>query len=248
MARAAGGALAGQMEAQAGLFAFRSSALRTVTAKSFASTAPDRTAPSGIVPEAELQQVGDAPYFQDTIKLDRGRNLRLAGRSQRGERRPRDAACADACGSRTPAAPDGKPFGIVIINVDMRPALDRVRSSVRQGENIYVGRRPAATISFTPTGRANSARNLGSRPIGEATFPIWRRRLGTTPSISHIAPDQTGRPAALALAPPLLAGSEWVGVIETVPNAVIMGPATAIRNSSLLVGLIAVLCARRWPS
>ena len=35
-------------------------------------------------------------------------------------------------------APDGKPFGIVIINADMRPALDRVRSSVRKGEDAYV--------------------------------------------------------------------------------------------------------------
>ena len=41
----------------------------------------------------------------------------------------------------------------------------------------------------------------------------------------------------------LLAGVEWVGVIETVPNAVIMAPAASIRNTSLLVGLIAVLCA-----
>ena len=43
--------------------------------------------------------------------------------------------------------------------------------------------------------------------------------------------------------PAVLAGNEWVGVIETVPNAVIMAPAAAIRNTSLLVGLIAVLCA-----
>ena len=35
-------------------------------------------------------------------------------------------------------APDGKPFGIVIVDVDMRPALDRVRSSVRPGESAYL--------------------------------------------------------------------------------------------------------------
>ena len=34
--------------------------------------------------------------------------------------------------------PDGKPFGIFIINVDMRPAFDRVRASARPGENVYL--------------------------------------------------------------------------------------------------------------
>ena len=56
-------------------------------------------------------------------------------------------------------------------------------------------------------------------------------------------PDQAGQPSGAALAPALLAGNEWVGVIETVPNAVFMAPAASIRNTSLLVGLIAMLCA-----
>ena len=47
----------------------------------------------------------------------------------------------------------------------------------------------------------------------------------------------------MALAPAVLAGSEWVGVIETVPNAVFMAPAAAIQRTSVLVGFIAVLCA-----
>ncbi len=47
----------------------------------------------------------------------------------------------------------------------------------------------------------------------------------------------------MALAPAILAGSEWIGVIETVPNAVFMAPAAAIQSTSLLVGLIAVLFA-----
>jgi PAS domain S-box-containing protein len=55
--------------------------------------------------------------------------------------------------------------------------------------------------------------------------------------------DQAGQPGGVALAPALLANREWIGIIETVPNAVFMAPAAAIRNTSMLVGLIAVLCA-----
>ena len=41
----------------------------------------------------------------------------------------------------------------------------------------------------------------------------------------------------------MLADREWVGVIETFPNAVFVAPAASIRTTSMLVGLIAVLGA-----
>jgi PAS domain S-box-containing protein len=55
--------------------------------------------------------------------------------------------------------------------------------------------------------------------------------------------DQAGEAGGVALAPAMLAGREWVGIIETVPNAVFMAPAASIAHTSLLVGLIAVICA-----
>ena len=45
------------------------------------------------------------------------------------------------------------------------------------------------------------------------------------------------------LAPVLLAGSEWLGVIEIVPNALLMRAANEVRNTTAVVGLIAILCA-----
>src|SRR5256885_515768 len=35
-------------------------------------------------------------------------------------------------------AADGKPYGIVIVDADMRPALDRLRTAVRPGEQSYL--------------------------------------------------------------------------------------------------------------
>src|SRR5262249_6066558 len=49
--------------------------------------------------------------------------------------------------------------------------------------------------------------------------------------------------AGLALAPALLAGRQWVGIIECVPHDVFLTPAATVRNTSLLVGLVAMLCA-----
>jgi len=61
--------------------------------------------------------------------------------------------------------------------------------------------------------------------------------------IAGVAPDATGSPGGMALAPTLLAGRQWVGIVESVPNSVFMAPAAAIRNTSLIVGLVAMLCA-----
>src|SRR6185437_2484560 len=67
--------------------------------------------------------------------------------------------------------------------------------------------------------------------------------IGSTKGIAQIVQPEAGRPGGEALAPAVLAGSQWTAVIESVPNAVVMAPAQAIRNSSTTVGLIAVLCA-----
>ena len=84
---------------------------------------------------------------------------------------------------------------------------------------------------------------LGKPNDWKADFPNLAPQAGTSQGSAEIVPDQAARSGGIALAPALLAGVEWVGVIETAPNAVIMAPAASIRNTSLLVGLIAVLCA-----
>ena len=100
-----------------------------------------------------------------------------------------------------------------------------------------------ATISFIPIVPANSARVLGKPTDWKVDFPHLAAQAGATQGSADIVPDQTARSGGIALAPALLAGTEWVGVIETIPHAAIMAPAASIRNTSLLVGAIAVLCA-----
>ena len=138
--------------------------------------------------------------------------------------------------------PDGKPFGIVIVNVDMRPALDRVRSAARQGGATYVVGR-SGDYFVHPDRAREFGSDLGRPTDWRTDFPALAPLLGSTRSITQAIPDQSGKPDGVALASAILAGSEWVGIIETVSNAVIIGPAVQVRNTALTVGLIAVLCA-----
>jgi PAS domain S-box-containing protein len=205
----------------------------------------DRSGPNGtvrIVPESELNPVGEAPYFLDTIKLatDEVYVSPVILNEENGVVETPHVAIMRI--AKPVMAPDGQPFGIVIVNVDMRPTLDRIRSSVRPGEKVYVvDSRGEYLVHPDPTFEFGA--QLGTPTDWRRDLPYLAASLGATQGFSRIVPSQSGRPGGVAFAPAILAGSEWVAVIETVSNAVFMAPAEAIRNSSILVGLVAVLCA-----
>ena len=205
----------------------------------------DRSGPSGAVrlaPREEMRQKGDRAYFKETIKLPPG-ELYVSALELLEEAGVVEEPHKPTLRVATPVfTPDGKPFGIAIVNVDMRAALFRVRSSVRPGEQIYaVNSRGDYIVHPDP------AREFGSqldRPSNwQSDFPYLAASLGARQGVAQIVKDQAGQPGGVALAPAMLASREWVGIIETVPNAVFMAPAESIHNTSLLVGLIAVLGA-----
>jgi PAS domain S-box-containing protein len=205
----------------------------------------DRSGPNGavrIVPEAELQGKGDRAYFKDTIKLAAG-EIYVSVLDLNQENDVIETPHVPTLRVATPVfAANGKPFGIIIINVDMRRALDRVRSSVRRGGKIYVVNKRGDYLVH-PDSTREFGSELGTPTDWRADFPYLAASLGTLQGVSGIVPDQAGQPSAAAFAPAILAGREWVAVIETVSNAVIMAPAAAIQKTSVLVGLLAVLSA-----
>ena len=205
----------------------------------------DRSGPNGtvrIVPEAELKRVGDAPYFLDTIKLAAD-EIYVSPISLTAENGVVETPHIPIMRIAKPVqAPDGKPFGIVIINVDMRPALDRVRSSVRLGDQAYVVDDQGDYLVHPDPAREFGSQ-LGTPTDWRSDLPYLAASLAATRSVAQTVNDQAGQPIGIAMAPAILAGKQWVGIIEAVPNAAFMAPAATIQRTSLLVGLIAVLGA-----
>jgi PAS domain S-box-containing protein len=200
----------------------------------------DRSGPNGairIVPDAELQQKEDRSYFQDTIKLPPGDIYVSAIDLNRKSRTVPTLRVASPV-----YGPDGKPFGIAVINLDMRPAFERIRQPMRSGEHIYVVDANGGYLVH-PDRTFEFGSQLGKPTHWQADFPYFANLIGGTEGAAQIVDDAAGRHGGAALGPALLAGKQWLGVIETVPNRVFMAPAMAIRNTSLFVGLIAVICA-----
>ena len=205
----------------------------------------DRLGPGGAIrlaPEGELQRRQDRPYFSETIGLPPG-GLYVSPLDLSGDNGVTQNMHKPTMRVGTPVfTTDGKPFGIVLVNIDLRPALARVRSSARKGEAVYVvNARGDYLVNPDPAREMGTEQNAAAQWQNE--FPQVAAALGSSEGIARIQTDQTGRPGGIALAPAFLAGKEWVGIIETAPNAVFMAPAASIQKTTLLVGLIAVLSA-----
>lgn len=205
----------------------------------------DRSGPNGaarIVPNSELEHKGERTYFQETIRLAPGEiyvsPLDLATR-QGGT----TTAHIPTLRVSTPLfTPDGKPFGIIIANIDMRPALDRIRSTTSSGGEIYVVNSRGDYLVHPD--RTREFGSLRGHPTNwRDEFPFFSAVAGTPNVSTHLTTEGAGRPSGAAIAPALLAGSEWVAIIVTVPPAVFARVPAAIQKTSLLVGVLAVLAA-----
>lgn len=205
----------------------------------------DRSGPNGaarIVPDSELERKGERTYFQETIRLAPGEiyvsPLDLATR-QGGTTTAQIPTLRVAMPLFTP---DGKPFGIIIANIDMRPALDRIRSTTSSGGEIYVVNSRGDYLVHPD--RTREFGSLRGHPTNwRDEFPFFSAVAGTPNVSTHLATEEAGRPSGAAIAPALLAGREWVAIIVTVPPAVFARVPAAIQKTSLLVGVLAVLAA-----
>jgi PAS domain S-box-containing protein len=205
----------------------------------------DRNGPNGtvrIVAESDLQQRGDRDYFKQTIRLGPTQLYVSPLDLDRLNDQLEDAHRPTIRVATPIFTNEGEPFGIFLINVDLRRAFDRVRSAVWPGETIYVVNRTGDYLVHPDRSREFGA-VLGKPTNWKADFPELAQQAGARQGSADIVLDNAARSYGIAFAPTVLAGSEWIAVIETTPNAVIMAPAASIRNTSLLVGGVAVLSA-----
>jgi PAS domain S-box-containing protein len=205
----------------------------------------DRRGPEGqieIAPDERLGQRADRAYFKQTLKVRPGEiyvsplNLDRSGWKTEKPILPTLRVATPVYG------PDGKLFAIFIINVDMRPAFERVRLSARPGESVYIINEQGDYL-LHPDPAREFASELDKPGNWQSDFPVLASAIGATQSVTHVVPDGDGRPGGIAMAPAILAGNEWVAVVKTAPNPVVMFTASSIQSTSVTVGLIAILCA-----
>jgi PAS domain S-box-containing protein len=205
----------------------------------------DRGGPGGavrVVPDAELARQGNRDFFTDSVKLDAGEvyvsSISLS-RDNGNIRAPHVPILRIA----TPLhQPDGAAFGIVIINIDLRSAFGRIRAAGREGGRTYVVNAQGDYLVHPDPAREFGF-ETGMPARVQDDFPDFAPMLGQNDSTPRVLRDRTGADFGVAWKAVQLAEGPRVAVIETVPYADLMAAVVAVRDSSLLAGLAAVLGA-----
>jgi len=139
----------------------------------------DRSGPNGEVrnaPEAELQSEGEQAHFKETMKLAAG-EIYVSPLDLNRESSATETPYWPTLRMATPIfAPNGKVFGVFIVTVDMRPALDRVRSSAPEGGQIYVVN-DRGDYLVHPNPAREFGTELGTRADWRADFPFLATAL-----------------------------------------------------------------------
>jgi PAS domain S-box-containing protein len=205
----------------------------------------DRSGPGGairVVPDAELQLKGDRDYFQRTIQLHTG-EIDVSPVELNEERGAIETPHVPVIRASTPVyTPDGQPFGIVVIDADLRRPFAQLRNAARPGGAIYVVNDRGDYLVHPEVAREFGFA-LGRPSRVQDDFPGLAAALAGGETEPRMLPDRTGTSFGVALASLRLAEGPRLVVIETVPEAEIVAAATMVRNSTLLAGLMAALGA-----
>jgi PAS domain S-box-containing protein len=195
-----------------------------------------------IVPDPELTPKGDRNYFKDTVQLG-----------------PDDVYVSPVDLNRYNGVPeiphvpvlrvagliqgvDGKPFGIIVINLDLRPIFNELRAETRRGVQLFVINERGDYLLHSDPAREFAFKS-GRADRWQDDFPGYAAAFGPGESATRAVTDADGRRAGVGMAWVALAGGPKVAVIEIVPGRTFMASTSVARESSVLAGLAAILMA-----
>ncbi len=195
-----------------------------------------------IVPDDELQQKGDRDYFHAALRAPADAifvsSVEL-NQEHGAIEIPHVPVLRVAAVIETP---DRRPFGIVIINIDMRPIFREIASGARAGAKIYIVDDRGDYLAH-PDPKKEFGSELGRPTQWRNDFPRLAAAFQQDDPTAALITDGAKQKAVAGIAAIRLAGGPRVGLIEVTPQAVVMAPAAAVGRSTLLAGLIALLGA-----
>jgi PAS domain S-box-containing protein len=205
----------------------------------------DRSGPGGSirrVPDGGLQRRGERDYFRQTIDLPVGgihvSPIELNAGNGAGEQ-----LRAPVLRVATPVlAPGGARFGIIMINIDMRPVFAVLRGAEHDGRRVFVVNERGDYLLHPDASREFGFQR--GRPFRwQDDLPELAAALGGHAAGAALVRDAGGNRLGAAVATAELADGPRVKVIETVPYAMLMAPAAAVQRSALIAAGVAIACA-----
>ncbi len=188
------------------------------------------------VPDAELGRKDDRDFFLRSVGLPDGQTYvsQIDFNQERGAVILRTAAPVHT--------PDGRTFGIIVINVNMQPLFASLRAQAPVGRQVFVVNGDGDYLLHPDAGRAFGFRR-GHPSRWQDDLPELAAALGPRESGVALVHDSAGERIGAAISTVRPAAGPRAGIIETVPYAMLMAPAMAVRQSSAMAAVIAMACA-----
>lgn len=197
--------------------------------------------PVRVVPEPELQAKGTRGYFKETLRLGAGEvyisPIEL-NREHGAVEQPPVPVLRAAISVR---GADGDPVGIVVINLDLRKAFERLRKAQVAGLITCLADERGNYL-LHPDRQREFAFEFGRRARLQDEFPMLEPALasGSTTVVDEM--ERGGQSFVLAAAPVVLANGPRVFAISMTPSSRV-ATARGVRRATLLVALLAAALA-----
>jgi PAS domain S-box-containing protein len=203
----------------------------------------DRSGPDGKirrVPDGELQRKGDRGYFKEAIRMQPD-EVYVSEIDLNQEQGVIETPYVPTLRVATVIlSPSGDPFGIIIINLDLRPAFDRLRATTGPARQIFVVN-DRGDYLVHPDRNREFGFDLGKPVRWQQDLPEFAAALGGVESGVQLVRNSLGHRVGAALASARLANGPRIGVMETIPYAELAAPAAAVGRLSIIAGVVAVL-------
>jgi PAS domain S-box-containing protein len=196
-----------------------------------------------IVPDQALQRKGDRPYFGQTMAARDG-TVVVSPVELNQENGELETPHVPVMRVSTPVfAPGGAPFGMLIINIDMRQPFKRTEDTTSLDATIYIVNQEGHYLSHPDDGREFGF-EVGKSYRIQDDYPGLARAVATGAQQPDLVEDREGKRFGMAFVSVQFADGPRISVVEAIPEEKIVGVAlSALRNSSLEGGLLAALGA-----
>jgi PAS domain S-box-containing protein len=203
----------------------------------------DRGGPGGaarIVPDGELRQRGDREYVRRTLSLSPPEVYVSPVVLTNGESPGQPAAPTLQIAVPLPA-PDGKPFGVVVIDFGLGPKFDGIKAEIVRDDRVAAVN--AAGDYLLDSGLTARTGAGASTPAKiQEDFPDFDDRLRAGAS-SGVWRDRNGVRSGVGWHSVRVAGSPRMTILVAAPYAALNHGFSAVGRSALAGGAIAVLLA-----
>lgn len=200
---------------------------------------PQAGGPIQLVPARELQRKGERDYFRQALHCPAGQ-IYISPLELNQEHGTLETPLVPVLRVATPVlTPAGAPFGIIIVNIDMRSFLGRLRAAGLEGGHIYLLNERGDYLVH-PDPQREFGFELGRPARVQDDFPdLAPPELLREAALREVR-DAAGQLLSVARAPVQLPNGPRLVLQATVPYHTLTASLASVRRASLLAGLVAV--------